>query len=269
MNRIDLKSMPEYLDVPMENRISYWLGFARDKHRCKMNFLLHTAKLRIKHDPATWKGWNNVMKHNVAQAGAMGTLCRAINLDPAEAERLETYDFLHNPKICRDIFKRKSAAGKTIPATEQFTPEEEARLEREFGLLMEIVDPDSALQLATSPEFFDQIALRPGTTIEEKAMHMPHSDLLVYYVDALFDDGNLIPAHERIGKMEQRRPDLNADAARTERLGMQYWDAERRVSTRIQQDVFERLKGNNIELPSAEDVPEFIRKSVAQEMLAS
>jgi len=267
MAPLDLQAIPEYSEVPMEARISYWIHFALGKHRNEMDFVLHTAKLRRKHDPSTWRGWNNVMKHNVAQSGAMGALCESMGIDANESERLETYAFVHNPTICRDVFRRKQWADKPIPETERFTAEEEAKLEREYAAIMETVDPDGALRIATSPEFFDRIAMQEGETIEEKAMQMPFSDLLVYYVDALFDDGNLLPAHERIAKMEQRRPDLNADDARTARLGMRYWDAERKVSTEIQMSVFKWLKTNGIGLASPEDVPEFIRKRVGQKMM--
>jgi hypothetical protein len=207
------------------------------------------------------------MKHNVAQSAAMNAIAAAMNLPAEQIGRLERYAFLHNPTICRDVYRKKQSRGVHMPDAEVFSSEDEAALDEQYTALMQEVDQDGRLRVATSPEFFDAIAAQTGDSIEDKADTMSFDELLVYYVDALFDDGDLIAAHDRIGKMEQRRPDLNQDAERTARLGMQYWDAERAVSTRVQQKVWEKLKDNGIELASPADVPEFIRKQVGQNML--
>ena len=192
-----------------------------------------------------------------------------MGMDKTEATRLETYTFLHNPTICRDMFHKKHVEGKPIATTEQFSNEESEKLDTDFETFMEQIDKEGELQLATNPAFFTMIADQEGETITKKTEQMPFSDLLVYYMDAIFDDSTLMPAHNRIALMENRRPDLNGDPSRTAQLGMPYWDAERIVSTHIQKMIWGKLKENGTELASHEDVPEFIRKKMAQDMLGS
>ena len=305
MATINLQSLPEYSEVDQKIRTKYWMQYCLDKHRADFGFLLKIAKLgkkpremfaledgeaRLVEDGDTddkkkfWVGWNNVMKHNVTQAAALRVLLKAMGYEDGGGgtnmigngcvTEMEKYSFIHNPGIHLQKQRRKEEDGintKAFPKSEKFTWFEECSFNIWSDALHDEVDSGGFYQLATSPEFFDQIAemqMPDAEDIVEKAKHVPFDELLIYYIDALFDDSNLIPAHERIALMEQRRPDLNDDEKRTERLGMKYWDAERAVSTMIQEMVWEEMKHNGIELASHEDVPEFLRKQIAQEMLA-
>ncbi|MDP6561789.1 MAG: hypothetical protein QF793_02590 [Candidatus Peribacteraceae bacterium] len=272
MAPLDLAVLPEYDEVPFEARTKYWLNFVREDHMREMQFLLKKAKLgnKPRKTGAGFVGWNNVMKHNVGQAAAMRVLGKALNLEDNATRNLEEYAFIHNPTIHRDKFQQKVSGGgstENLPDSEKFTQAESEALDARSEELHDEIDPERWGALATSPEFFEYIANQPGQTIEEQAETVWFPQLLVYYIDALFDDSTLMAAHDRIERMEKRRPDLNADEDLTGDLGMKYWDAERAVSTKIQEMVWERLKENDIELESHEDVPEFIRKQIAQEML--
>tara|TARA_Y100000310_G_scaffold145788_1_gene145192 strand:- start:308 stop:1153 length:846 start_codon:yes stop_codon:yes gene_type:complete len=280
MAPFDLASQPEYSEVPETQRTQYWIKFAIGEHRRELGFLLKIAKLGRKphQKDGQWFGWNNVMKHNVTQAAAIRTLCKALGYDKDEphrtrAEAMEAYAFIHNPAIHLDKQAEKEEAGvdtKNFPKSERFTEIEQWTFEICSDALHEEVDFDSYFRIATSPSLFSEIAKANYLgSIIDNLKHMPFDQLLVYYIDALFDDSTLMAAHDRIERMEKRRPDLNADEDLTEDLGMRYWDAERAVSTKIQEMVWERLKKNDIELASHEDVPEFIRKQIAQEMLGN
>lgn len=254
----------------MEDRLSRLLRFIRAEHGDDMRFLLDSAKLGKKPHRAGEHsvGWNNVLKHNVAEAIAMRVLCNKLGIDEEEAKRLERYAFVHNPTIHADKFFQKKAAGDDLsglPESEVFTDFEQACLSMAHDQITKVVDPEGGLRLATTPEFFDAIAGKEGEDIEHKAQEMPFSDLLVYYIDALFDEGTLLPAHERIAKMEQRRPDLNEDEARTARLGMKYWEAERRVSSNIEMIIWQKLQERGMEFPSPGDVPAFIKIHMREE----
>ncbi len=249
----------------------YWLAFVRGEHRREIDFLLSVAKLgkRPRKDGEHWIGWNNVMKHNVGEAAAMRVICQALGIHTDEAERLETYAFIHNPLIHLQKYRQKQDTHVDMsgfPPSETFTMREASVLEGYAGTLAKEVDPDRSLRCATSPEFFDYIAGLPGKTFDEKLEGVPGPDFLTYYVDALFDDGNLLSAHDRIAKMEKRRPDLNEDVARTERLGMRYWDAERLASSKFEEIIWICLKDQGIHLASPAEVPGFIRAEIARAM---
>ncbi len=279
MAHIDLQSLPEYKEVPPQDRFVYLLNFVRSRHRKHMDFILHSAKLRIKHNLDTWAGWNNVMEHNVMESVAMQVLCEDLGLKKNEALRLENYVFLHNPFVCVEKYHAKIARGKMpedIPEAERFTEEEERELHERYEKFLWNLDPFGDIETALTPEYFQDIGAQYGDTIEEKADQMTLESRLVYYVDALFDDGNLLPAHVRIAKMEQtprgrevaNDPSFNVPETQNgETVYLQYWDAERRVSTHIQKTIWEMLRESGIELPSHEDVPEYLRKRVGQKML--
>ncbi|MCF7844864.1 MAG: hypothetical protein K9M03_03495 [Kiritimatiellales bacterium] len=263
---------PEYKTVPQEARAGYFLNYVRDEQRRKyFDFIRKTAKLNLKprETDEGYVGWNNVMKHNVCEAAAMRALCEDLKLPKDEAEKLEKYALIHNPTIHRDKYQAKVESGadtSELPDSETFTDSESQLLDESFYDLVTNVDPDGSLRLATSPEFFDKIAGEDGVS-PEQVERMPFNQMLMYYIDALFIDGKLVPAHERIQWTEDRRQDLNQDEVRTERLGMKYWDAERLGSTKIQAMIFERLKANDIGIESAEDVPAYIKGRVAEEMV--
>jgi len=224
-----------------------------------MELLLHEAKLGKKPRRAgeRWEGWNNVIKHQAGEAVAMRVLCRALQVPPDQAQRQETLAFVHDAR--KHLEARRYS---------DFTAQERSALRRKMEEILQEIDPDERLLTATNETFFYRVFERTeGATWEEKIDRTPRDELLQYYIDSLFVNGAIVPPLERIAETEQRRQDLNEDVERTRRLGMKYWDAERRMATRVQEMIWGWLRERGVGLPTPEHVPGYLRGEVEKEIL--
>jgi len=254
--------------IPHQVRLRYWLDFARGKHRREMHLLLHEAKLGGKPHRVGdhWKGWNNVIKHQAGEAAAIRALGAALQLPPEQRERQETFAFVHDAEKHAQIKPGDFAA--LVQRGEHQVSERED-LHQRLGAILEEVDPSQQLRVATNEEFFYALFERaPGNSIDEKIAQTPLSELLQYYIDSIFIDGDIVPALERIAKTEARRQDLNDDPERCRRLGMKYWDAERLVAEKVQVLLWQRLREKGVAIPSPNLLPAFIRQRMEQDMVA-
>lgn len=254
-------------EIPHQVRLRYWLDFARGKHRREMELLLHEAKLGGKPHKVGdhWGGWNNVIKHQAGEAAAFHVLGKALQLPSEQRERQETFAFVHDAEKHAQIKPGDFAA--LVERNGHQIPEREA-LRQSLGPILEETDPDGHLRIATNEEFFYELFERtPGNSINEKIANTPKEELLQYYIDSIFIDGNIVPAPVRIAKTEARREDLNTDPERTRRLGMKYWDAERLVAIKVEALIWQWLREKGIDLVSPENVPAFIRQHMEQDMV--
>lgn len=238
-------------EVPFDVRLRFWRSFTRLRHRGDMDLLIRDAKLGGK----PRKGWNNVVKHQVAQAATFRVLARALSIPSDQAERQERFAFLHDARKHLDI------------APQDFSDDERRSLDAKLGAIFAEIDPSGALRTATSEEFFYEIFERaPGESLDEKLSNVPQEEILQYYLDGVFLESDIVSPMLRIAKTEARRQDLNDDPERTKRLGMKYWDAERAIAEKVQQMIWEWLseRGARVRLP--QDVPEFLQSGLAAEM---
>lgn len=261
------KSQKQHTEIPHQVRLRYWLDFARGKHRREMHLLLHEAKLGGKpHKVGNhWEGWNNVIKHQTGEAAAFRVLGHALRLPQEQQERQETFAFIHDAEKRAQIKPGDFAA--FVERDGHRISEREA-LRTSLQPILEETDPARHLRTATNEEFFYELFERtPGNSIDEKIANTQKEELLQYYIDSIFIDGNIVPALERIAKTEERRKDLNDDPERSRRLGMKYWDAERLVAKKVEALMWQWLREQGTDLPSPENVPAFIRQKMEQDMV--
>lgn len=254
-------------EIPHQVRLRYWLDFARGKHRREMHLLLHEAKLGGKPHKVGdhWKGWNNVIKHQAGEAAAFHVLGTALQLPSEQRERQETFAFIHDAEKHAQIKPGDFSA--LVERGGHRISEREALRESLEPILAE-TDLKRQLRIATTEEFFYELFERtPGNSIDEKIANTPKEELLQYYVDSIFVDGNIVPALERIAATEIRREDLNVDPERTRRLGMKYWDVERLVAKKVEALIWQWLREKGVDLASSQDVPAFIRQRMKQDMV--
>jgi len=240
----------KYDDIPFVVRLRFWLDFARGKHRREMHFLRHTAKLGKKPRKVDdrWHGWNNVIKHQVAQAIAIRVLAQALNVIPEMIERHETIAFVHDARKRLD------------QAPYDFSDSELNEFEMQLREITEEVDPDGSLRMSTGEEFFLKVLTRTqGESIDEKIENTSRCELLQYYIDSVFLDGTIVSPQERIDRTEERKPHLNEDPEWTQTLGMKYWNAERIVVCRVQRVIWKWLMDQNVKISSPNSLPDFIR----------
>ncbi|MFA6523261.1 MAG: hypothetical protein WCS85_02745 [Candidatus Peribacteraceae bacterium] len=239
-------------------RLRYWLDFVRNAHREEMTLLLRKAKLgkRPRRVGERWEGWNNVVKHQAGQAVAMHVVGQALELPVAQRERMEKFALIHDAE---KHMQRKP---------DDFTAEEQGGLTTTLESMHQETDPTGALRVATNEEFFYRIFERTtGEGIDQKLMNIPQEELLQYYIDGIFLDGEIVPPLERIARTEARRGDLNDDPVRCQRLGMKYWDAERLVAERVEAMICGWLKEKGIVLTAPDQLPAFIRRRMEEEMM--
>ncbi len=237
-------------NLPFALRIKFWLNFVRTGHKREMHLLLHKAKLGKKPRKVAdrWEGWNNVIKHQAGEAIAMRMLGEALQLPGDQIERQERFAFVHDAR--KHIEKAPYR---------DFTACDRRNLDSAFEEILDEVDPERRLSIATNEEFFYKLFERTdGMDLDAKITNTPQDELLQYYIDSIFIDGTITPPLERIAKTEARRQDLNEDTDRQRRLGMKYWDAERIVAEKVETLVWELLGEKGIHLASPRDVPNFI-----------
>ena len=250
--------LPESKALPHDIRAPYWGELLNDKHKTEMRILLREAKLgkKPKKIDGQWEGWNNVIKHQAGEAAAF-ILGKFLKQPQEQVERQETFALVHDAE--------KHAQVK--PG--DFTVEEKTALDQKLQPIFQRVDPDGSLRIATNEAFFYKLFEQTeGKDIDEKIARTSQAELLQYYIDSIFVDGQIVPALERITKTEARRQDLNDDPVRTGRLGMKYWDAERIVAVKVQERIWEWLKEAGTLLPSPDAIPAFIDQKIEEEMVA-
>ncbi|NOS67280.1 MAG: hypothetical protein HOO67_02850 [Candidatus Peribacteraceae bacterium] len=272
---IELADLNQHL--PFEVRYSYLLNFMRADQSRAVQFLLHTAKLgkvprKIGTRPdgkGIFEGWNNVLKHQVAEALTMRKLCQALGKDDEEVERMETLSLVHNATM--HVFK---------DLTTHFTGQERGKLRRKLEMIIDPLDPDKTLRIEKDP-LSDASPFRPtgpdflysvfdktkGATPQEQVAAVPLDDLLLYYIDALFIHGKLVLARKRIEATEENRQDLNDDNERTEKLGMKYWDAERVLADECESIICGLLRQRGIHIQNPQDLPRYLKALVEKDMI--
>ncbi len=271
---------------PFEIRLRALLAFVRQR-RDDMTILFREAKLRGRpvEDKTQREGWNNVAKHCVAEAAAMQVLWRALRMPPDQEENMVRMAFLHNANMRSSL--EGNAFGEKTRKDEHETvgPEALEILRGSLGRSLEELDPEGRFRTwehdlavnpecnilhATGPAFLYAVFEDSDRTLEEALAIIGKEKLLQYYIDSVFIDGTLVSGLKRIEDTEKRRPELNANAGRTARLGgIPYWDAERLLFTTVQTQLHQWLQDADpeVKLPPPEQLHLFVQSKINEAVM--
>jgi len=207
------------------------------EHLPEMRLLLRGGKLTKR------EGWRNVAKHCMAAFVATSILTEALGLSEEDRRTILTAQFVHDWRKRMDI------------KPGEFTEEEKSHAEKFLGA----VDPDPVIMAATGPNIIERSLVTHEASFLER---------LRAYVDDLCKEGEIVRLKERHEDVRARRQDLQDDEVLEERLGGKFWDRNWEMETATQQEVFERLREQGVDINSPEEIPDFIKRKLAEEIAA-
>jgi hypothetical protein len=186
----------------------------------------------------TEDGWGNVFEHCLIQAIAADVISDLLNLGEEEKQKLMKAAAVHD-------WNKRSEKKQG-----DFTEEERQKAE---SLLTE-VNPDKTLLAATGLDFLAKISKpESGVSFLEK---------LQFYLDDITRNTEIVSFDDRINEVESRRQDLNENDDYTKLFGMKFFDKEREVGHSIEQEIYDKLKQNGVEIDIPSDIPHLIRKNI-------
>jgi hypothetical protein len=181
--------------------------------------------------------WNNVINHCLTQAAVADVLAPLLRLSEGDQEELR------NTALCNDCKKRLEKRPN------DFTEEQRQRAEE----LLEEVPLNGELLEATELGFSRKI-------IEGQASFLQR---LQFYIDDITQGSEVVELEERIAEAEGRTQ-LNDDPELTKTLGCPHGDIERLAARLVEQEIFFRLRGLNVDIDLPRDLPLLIRKKIQE-----
>lgn len=188
-----------------------------------------------------WKrdGWREVLRHCLVQVAVMDALTELLGMTEADRKSLCCVASVH------DWDKRWELSPESISETYRILARQ----------LLDRIAPIQALMEATKPEFLVK------ALVDAKATWL---ECLQFYVDDLCMGSNVVTWRERIEEQETRKPYLNQDAALTKKLGGPYWQKERELCAKIEQELFEKLRARGVSITAPTAIPRLLRAIVEE-----
>lgn len=193
-----------------------------------------------------WKGqrlkgrdkWRNAIEHQVHQLKGAKIIGPMLALSESAQNELNTVSLTHDWKKRFDITGQKCSLGEMFYTRK----------------LLHRVNPNPDLMKATGPEFMVKVASGRKITFLEK---------LQFYLDEICKGSEFVNLDERIDDVEKRHSELNQDTKLTKNLGGQeYWAFERSFAHTVEQDIFDRLRDNGVNINSPSEIPAFIEGQI-------
>lgn len=204
-------------------------------HLPEMRLLFRGGKL-VKKD-----NWRNVAEHCLVQIAVADKLADLLSLSVNNTTSLIKVAAVH------DWEKRL----KIKP--NDFTNEEKVQAQ-EF---LNKVNPDQNLMNATGSDFLEKALVKNNSTFLER---------LQFYIDDIVMGSEVVEFEKRVSEVEMRRKDLNEDEQLTTVLGGRYWDKERELDTKVEQEIFERIPNEIQErIVKPNNIPNYLREQIEME----
>lgn len=220
----------EQKPVSSEAKAAYFRDLAK-KHWQEMRLLFRGGKLTKR------EGWRNVANHQVTTLATADVLGDLLKLSPEERQEEETVSAVHDSRKRLEI------------RPQDFTQSDKARIEE----LTNRVNPNPDLMAATGPAFLRRALVEGKSTFLER---------LQFYVDDICMGDQIVPFAVRIAEVEKRIP--NPDTSGT--FPTNYWEKERELCLKTQEEIYQRLKDQGVDIESASDIPFLIRREIAKRM---
>jgi len=186
--------------------------------------------------------WDNVKRHCITQKIAAVVLSKWLSLDEVQSKKIIDVALIHDIEI------------RLQKDRKDFTIQDRADLLTN----LDAVSEDPSLTRASGATFLNKF-FQQG---DGKGSTTTFLERLKFYLDDLTLEDEIVSTATRISATELRHPELNNDPMLTQKSGGRYWDQERKLCGIIEQEIYQRLIINGIDIDSPINISTMLSNEV-------